>query len=1100
MSHPYPRLHRCSLGLGIARALMPAALLSTTLLSTTLLCTTLLSGATFAANTSASATPSAASGAEPRIDDGVVSGLGIRNIGSAAMSGRISALTAVRRKDNTLTIFVGAASGGVWKSTDGGTTFRPKFDKQPVQSIGAIALDPNNPDSVWVGSGEAWTRNSVSIGDGVYHSADGGESWKNVGLPNSERIVKLSVDPRNGNTVLACVTGKLWSDSNDRGVYRTTDGGKSWSQVLKGNASTGCGGMSVDTKNPDVIFASLWDFRRKGWTFRSGGEGPDSPSNSGLHRSADGGKTWSEVTAGGLPSKPYGRIAVAVAPSDSNVVYAFVEGVKSALYRSDDGGKTWDRRDDSQMMVWRPFYFANLIVDPKNADRLFKTNLSLIQSYDGGKTFSGTGNAHADFHDVWIDPQDPKTVIAGDDGGIWFSKDGAERWWKGNNLPISQFYHVSVDDRDPYQVYGGLQDNSSWVGDSSYPGGITNQRWENIYGGDGFWTFSDPADPDFIYAESQGGSIGRVNRRTLETRDIQPRSSDGEKLRWNWNTPIHMSPNEKGTLYIGSQYLYRTRNQGQTWDRISPDLTTNDPKKQQQEQSGGITVDNSAAEMHTTIYSISESPRDGKTIWVGTDDGNVQVTRDGGKQWKNVVSGAKVPANSWVAYIDASRHAPGTAYVAFDRHTYGEMGPMLYKVSDYGAKWTALSTPQQPKGVRGYAHVLREDPVKPGLLYAGTEFGMWVSLDEGATWAQFKGGDFPAVAVRDIVVQPRDHDVVLATHGRGIWIIDDITPLRALTAETLKLEAAFLPSRPQQQRINTFGGWSEGGASYAGQSATNDVVITYYQKTRHLFGKLTLEVLDSKGNVVETLPASKRRGINRVTWPMNVKPPVVPPAASIAFNSIRGPRVPPGTYTVRMTKGDRVFEDTITVGLDRRATFSVADREANYDATMKVHAMFGRMSDLVAKIQAVRGGADGIAGKLSANDPLRQQLNALSASADTLRKEIVATKEGGAITGEERLREHMDGLYGGLIGHEGKPADTLIAYTGVLQGRLEGLENQFGTLRDGALKQVNDALKAKGMPEIRVPDKAPVAWQYSGDPNAIPAALRNHRKAGKVRK
>ncbi len=1068
---------RTSLGLGVALALMPAAFAST---------------ASLAADT--------ASNADPRLDAGVVSGLGIRNIGSATMSGRISALTAVRRKDNSLTIYVGAASGGVWKSTDGGTTFRPKFDKQPVQSIGAIALDPNNPDSVWVGTGEAWTRNSVSIGDGVYHSTDGGESWKNVGLPNSERIVKLSVDPRNGSTVLACVTGKLWSDSNDRGVYRTTDGGKSWTQVLKGNASTGCGGMSVDTKNPDVIYASLWDFRRKGWTFRSGGEGPDAPSNSGLYRSADGGKTWSEVTGGGLPAKPYGRIAVAVAPSNSSIVYAFVEGVKSALYRSADSGKTWERRDDSQMMVWRPFYFANLIVDPNNPDRLFKTNLSLIQSYDGGKTFSGTGSAHADFHDVWIDPQDPKTVIAGDDGGLWLSKDGAERWWKGNNLPISQFYHVSVDDRDPYQVYGGLQDNSSWVGDSSYPGGITNQRWENMYGGDGFWTFSDPTDPDFIYAESQGGNIGRVNRRTLETRDIQPRTSDGEKLRWNWNTPIHLSPNEKGTLYIGSQYLYRTRNQGQTWDRISPDLTTNDPKKQQQEQSGGITVDNSAAEMHTTIYAISESPKNGNTLWVGTDDGNVQVTRDGGKNWKNVVSGAKVPANSWVAYVDASHHEAGTAYVAFDRHTYGEMSPMLYKVSDYGAKWTALATPQQPKGVRGYAHVLREDPVKPGLLYAGTEFGLWISLDDGATWAQFKGGDFPAVAVRDIVVQPRDHDLVLATHGRGIWIIDDITPLRALTRDVLTQDAVFLPSRPQQQRINTFGGWSEGGASYAGQSASNDVIITYYQKTRHLFGKLKLEVLDSEGNVVETLPASKRRGLNRVAWSMNVKPPTVPPAASIAFNSIRGPRVPPGTYTVRMTKGDRVIEDKFVVGLDRRAKFTVADRRENYNATMKVHALFTRLSDLVAKIQAVRGSADAIAGKLPENDALRSQLTALSASADTLRKEIVATKEGGAITGEERLREHMDNLYGGLINHEGKPADTLIAYTGVLEGRLSSLENQFGTLRDGALKQANDALKTKGMPEIRLPEKAPVAWQYSGNPDAVPAALRNHRKAGKVRK
>ncbi len=1039
--------------------------------------------------------------AEPRIDSGVVSGLGIRNIGSATMSGRVSSIAAVRRKDGALTIYVGAASGGVWKSTDGGTTFRPKFDKQPVQSIGAIALDPKNPDNVWVGTGEAWTRNSVSIGDGVYRSTDGGESWKNVGLPNSERIVKIAVDPRNGETALVCVTGKLWSDSNDRGVYRTADGGKTWTQVLKGgNASTGCGSMSLDAKNPDVVYASLWDFRRKGWTFRSGGEGPDAPSGSGLYRSADGGKTWSEVTGGGLPGKPYGRIAVAVAPSDSKVVYAFVEGVKSALFRSGDGGKSWERRDDSQMMVWRPFYFANLIVDPSNPDRLFKPDLNLIQSYDGGKTFSGTGSAHADFHDVWIDPQDPKTVIAGDDGGLWFSKDGAERWWKAHNLPISQFYHVSVDDRDPYQVYGGLQDNSSWVGDSSYPGGITNQRWENMYGGDGFWTFADPTDPDYLYAESQGGNIGRVNRRTHESRDIQPRASDGEKLRWNWNAPIHMSPNEKGTLYIGAQYLFRTRNQGQTWDRISPDLTTNDPKKQQQEQSGGITVDNSAAEMHTTIYSISESPRDANVIWVGTDDGNVQVTRDGGKSWKNVVAGAKAPANSWVAYVDASPHEPGTAYVAFDRHTYGEMGPMLYKVSGYGAKWTPLVTPQQSKGVRGYAHVLREDPVRPGLLYAGTEFGLWMSLDDGATWAQFEGGDFPAVAVRDLVVQPRDHDLVLATHGRGIWIVDDLTPLRALSADVMRQDAAFLPSRPRQQRIDTFAGWSEGGASYAGQSASNDVIVTYYQKTRHLFGKLKMEILDERGNVVETLPASKRRGINRVAWSMNAKPPVVPPAATIAGNSIRGPRVPPGTYTVRMTKGDRVYEEKIVVGLDRRAKFSVEERKANYDATMRVHAMFGRMSALVAKIQAVRGGADAAAAKLPAGDPLRERLAALSADADTLRKEIVATKEGGAITGEERLREHMDNLYGGLIGYEGKPADTLIAYTDVLQRRLERLETQFGGLRDGALKQVNDALEAKGAPKIALPDKAPTAWRYSGNPDTMPAAFRNHRKAGKLRK
>lgn len=1025
----------------------------------------------------------------PQPDKGVISGLGIRNIGSATMSGRVSAVTAAHRKDGALTIYVGSASGGLWKSSDGGTTFKPKFDKQPVQSIGAIALDPNNPDNVWVGTGEAWTRNSVSVGDGVYRSTDGGESWKHLGLPNAERIVKLGVDPRNGDTALVCVTGKLWSDSNERGVYRTTDGGKTWAQVLKGgNGSTGCGGMSIDAKNPDVVFASLWDFRRKGWTFRSGGEGPESPSGSGFYRSADGGKTWTEVSGGGLPAKPYGRIAVAVAPSDSKIVYAFVESTKSALYRSDDGGKTWDRRDDSQMMVWRPFYFANLIVDPANPDRLFKPDLQLIQSLDGGKTFAGAGGgAHGDFHDVWIDPTDPQQIIAADDGGLWFSKDGANRWWKANNLPISQFYHVSVDDNDPYRVYGGLQDNSSWVGDSSYPGGITNSRWENMYGGDGFWMFADPTDPNYLYAEYQGGTISRINRHTHEGRDIQPRASDSVKLRWSWNTPIHLSPNDKNTLYVGAQYLYRTRNHGQTWDRISPDLTTNDPKKQQQELSGGITVDNSAAEMHTTIYAISESPKDRNVIWVGTDDGNVQVTRDGGKSWKNVIAGAKVPANSWVSYIDAGRFDAGTAYVAFDRHTYGDMGPMLYKTTDYGASWQALVTPQQSKTVRGYAYVLREDPVKRGLLYAGTEFGLWISLDDGAHWAEFKGGDFPSVSVRDLVVQPRDNDLVLATHGRGIWIIDDLTPLRALTPELMQQEAVFLPNRPQQQRINAFGGWSEGDASYAGANAPNDVIITYYQKTRHLFGSLKLEVLDSDGNVVETLPASKRRGINRVAWSMNVKPPVVPPAASVAGNSLQGPRVPPGTYTVRMTKGDRVYEDKIAVGLDRRAAFSVADRKANYDATMVVHAMFGRMSDVVAKIQAVRASADGIGGKLPDNDPLRKQLAALSGRADNLRKQIVATKEGGAITGEERLREHMDGLYGGLLGYEGKPADTLIAYTGVLNGELSAIERDFETLRDGDLAKANAALKAKGLPEIELPEHAPLAWRFSGDPDSMPA-------------
>ncbi|HEX8686690.1 MAG TPA: hypothetical protein VF654_09310, partial [Pyrinomonadaceae bacterium] len=616
---------------------------------------------------------------------------------------------------------------------------------------------------------------------------------------DSERVAKILVDPANTDTVYVCAPGKLWSDSDERGVYKTTDGGKTWAKVLKGaNPSTGCSMMSMDESNPKTLFAGMWDFRRKGWTFRSGGETPESPSASGLFKSTDGGATWTELderSAPGLPPKPWGRVAVSVAPSKPNVVYAFVEAVipRNGLYRSDDGGKTWVAGDRSQNMVWRPFYFANLIVDPQDENKIYKPDLSLIVSYDGGKSFSNiSGGAHGDFHDVWVNPANTDHLIVGDDGGLWYSYDGGNRWWKAQNLPVSQFYHVSTDMERPYRVYGGLQDNSSWVGDSQYPGGITNSRWENMYGGDGFWMFPDPSDPDYIYAESQGGYIGRVNRKTHESRDIKPLPQYKEgKLRFNWNTPIHLSPTQKGTIYLGSQFLFRSRDRGQTWERVSGDLTTNDPEKQRQEQSGGVTVDNSAAEMHTTIYAVSESPKDSNVVWAGTDDGNVQVTRDGGKTWKNVVGNVRgVPKNAWVSYIDAGRFDAGTAFVTFDAHTFGDMSPYVYKTADYGQTWTPLVPAGSP--VRGYAHVVRQDLVNGDLLFVGTEFGLWVSLDGGKVWSQYKGGQMPSVAVRDIAIHPRDNDLVVATHGRGIWVVDDITPLRALTPEALAKDAFFI--------------------------------------------------------------------------------------------------------------------------------------------------------------------------------------------------------------------------------------------------------------------------------------------------------------------
>src|SRR5579871_477304 len=834
-----------------------------------------------------------------------ISGLGARNIGSAAMSGRIAAVTGRQEKDGKVTLFVGAASGGVWKSQDGGTTFKPVFDREPVQSIGAIALDPTNPKVVWVGTGESWMRNSVSVGDGIYKSTDGGETWTNMGLPNSEHITRIVVDPRNGNVVYVCVPGKLWSDSADRGLYKTVDGGNSWSLVLRGsNLSTGCSSIALNPKNPDELLAGMWDFRRKGWTFRSGGDGPDAPSGSGLFHSTDEGRSWTPMTAAankGLPRTPWGRVEVVYAPSNPARVYAFIENVRSALYVSDDGGTTWQERDRSRNMVWRPFYFARLVIDPTNPDRLFKMNLTLIASEDGGKSFTEAGGgAHGDWHDVWINPANPKQVIGGDDGGLWLSYDGGVKWWKGENLPISQFYHVSVDDKDPYQVYGGLQDNSVWVGDSAYPGGITNNRWENLYGGDGFFAFPDPSDANFAYVEYQGGFIARVNRKTLQARDIQPKANYHEKLRFNWNTPIALSPTDRNTVYIGAQVLFRSRDHGVNWERISPDLTTNDPEMQKQEESGGITVDNSAAEMHATIYSISESPRNKNEIWIGTDDGNVQLTRDGGKNWSNVAGNLpQLPKGTWISWVESSRYDPSTAYVTVDRHSFGDMAPYVYRTRDYGKTWTALIGPGTP-GVRGYAHVVKEDPRAPNILFVGTEFGLYVSLDAGTTWAQFHPNNLPDVAVRDIAFQTRDDDLVIATHGRGIWILDDISPLRALRPSVLESDAALVPGRTIQQRIESNGGWADGDAEYSGQNPPDGAVITYYQRARQVIGRLKIEVLNAEGTVVATVPPTNRKGLNRVVWSMRDDPPQTPPGATLVFNATRGPRLPPGAYTVRL--------------------------------------------------------------------------------------------------------------------------------------------------------------------------------------------------------
>ena len=613
-----------------------------------------------------------------------------------------------------------------------------------------------------------------------------------------------------------------------------------------------------------------------------------------------------------------------------------------------------------------------------------------------------------------------------------------------------------------------------------------------MYGGDGFWIWPDPADSTYIYAEAQGGSIGRVNRFTHETRYISPYAHYGEKkLRFSWNTPIQISPNEKGTMYMGAQFLYRTRDHGQSWERISPDLSTNNPEKQKQEESGGVTIDNSSAETNNTIYTISESPKNGQIIWCGTDDGNVQVTRDSGKTWTNLTSKIAgiggAPLTSWV---EASRYDEGTAYVTFDAHMNGDIKPYLFKTEDYGATWKQLDT--AASGVRGYAHVIKEDTVNPKLLFLGTEFGLWISNDGGLRWAQYTGSNFPDVGVRDIVVHPKTSDLVIATHGRGIWIIDDISPWRSLTPEVMAKDAEFLPLPPVVQYVSSNGGWTEGDNSFTGPGRPEDAAITYYQRTRHIFGDLKIEVFDSEGKLVDTVASSKHRGVNRATWSMRMKAPKTPPAASAMYQTAQGPRVLPGEYTVKMTKGDQVYTTKLNIVMDPRATYTIADRKEQLALMLKLGAMLNHMSWAVDAIVGIREGALADAAKVDAKDPLHDQLVSLAKSVDAVRGEIVATKEGGAITGEERLREYLGDLYGDVSGYEGKPSAEQVARAEVMGRQLDETVAKLNQLAANQLPSMNQRLKAKKLPSLEeIPE---TEWQKASVETSSANAARVARE------
>ncbi|MEO8512018.1 MAG: glycosyl hydrolase [Ignavibacteria bacterium] len=961
-----------------------------------------------------------------KVTSALFGALNSRQIGPAPMSGRITAIDAVNSDPRIM--YIGAAGGGVWKTINGGSVFKPVFDKY-AQSIGAITIDQKNPNVVWVGTGESNMRNSVTIGDGLYMTDDAGDNWKKVGLGNTNHIAKIVIDPSNSSIVYVAAPGPLWGDSEDRGLYKTIDGGTTWEKVLYIDEKTGCADVVMDPKNPKILYASMWQFRRKPWAFSSGGEG------SGLYKSIDGGASWDRIDQSFAEDGILGRICLAISPTDPKKIYAIAESKNTGLYESNDGGESWKRNSASGNVVARPFYFSVLAVDPTDGNRIYRPAFSLSISDDGGQSFREASNeggwVHSDLHAIWINPNNPQNIFLGTDGGVYVSYDRGNNFTFLGNLPVAQYYHVNYDLEKPfYNVYGGLQDNGSWIGPSNAPGGIKNSDWQSIGFGDGFQVVADLADNNIVYWESQGGNMFAYNKTSKENKSMQPQTHDEKiKLRWNWNTPIQQSTINPGTIYTGSQFLYRTKNQGDSWERISPDLTTNDPEKQKQEESGGLSVDNSSAENHCTIFTICESPADANIIWVGTDDGNLQVSANDGASWENAVKNIPgLPKNAWVSGIDASKFDRNTAFVTFDNHALGDMKTYVYKTSDLGKTWVSLVTAD----LNGYAHKVKQDIVNSNLLFVGTVFGLYISIDGGSSWVQYNA-NVPNVEVRDINIHPETNDLMIATHGRGIMIVDDLTGIRGVTADLMNTDASFLPTRDNY----TYGGFLNGNypnqaGSFVGPNSTEDASIMYYLKDRVVTGDVKVDIYDGSGALLKSIPGTKRKGLNKITWDMRVKPPKVAKGIRPDFSGFVSPFVPEGTYKMILTAGSKTFEGSIELKIHPLCKHSRSDIALQYETSMKLLKMHEDLAFIVENIGKAQKDAQKLIDDSQGDKALAKEF---IDKLEELRVTLVATKEG-RITGEEKLREKLGEVYTSVTFYNGKPTDSYL-------NRIPGLEKEI---------------------------------------------------------
>lgn len=914
-----------------------------------------------------------------------------RNIGPGGMSGRVTAIDVVQDAPDIM--YVGTASGGLWKSTSGGIKWNPIFDKEVTASIGAVAIQQSNPSVIWVGTGEGNPRNSLNGGYGIFKSLDGGKSWKSMGLEKTRHIHRIKIDPMNPNTVYVGAIGSPWGEHAERGVYKTTDGGETWEKILFVNNKTGVADLIMDPTNPNKLIAAMWEHKRDPWFFKSGGEG------SGLYMTHDGGKNWKKLTAeDGLPKGELGRIGIAIAPSKPNIVYALIEAKKNALYKSEDGGFKWKKVNDKAGIGNRPFYYSEIYVDPQNENRVYSVFTYVNVSQDGGKNFSqlmpaynATNGVHPDHHAWWIHPDNGQFMMNGNDGGLNITKDGGRTWRFIGNLPVAQFYHINTDNEYPYNVYGGMQDNGSWRGPAYVwkDQGIRNSYWQEISFGDGFDVVPDLDDSRYGYTMSQQGFVQRYDHVTGNNYIVRPTPPDADtKLRFNWNAAIGKDLFDNNTVYFGSQFVHKSTDKGLTWKVISPDLTTNDPEKQKQSESGGLTMDATGAENHCTILVIEPSPVEKDMLWVGTDDGRVHYTQNGGATWTEVTQNIKgLPKGSWIPQIKPSNKNKGEALLIANDYRRFNYTPYAYRTKNYGKTWERIV---DGNDVESYTLSIIEDIENPNLMFLGTDDGLYISFNAGEKWQKWTEG-FPTVSTKDLVIHPREHDLVIGTFGRAAWVLDDIRPLRALATDKSMLQKdikIFTPPTAYQAAYQQPTGSRFGAdALYNAENRKKGAMITYFLKegkkespkkdkdssqtkpeanedpTRTEGKKDKQTGVQKKDSImfqfydgdrlIRTIKKKtpEKAGFHRIYWAMDEKGPDRPSRKLRKNKNERGgTNVKPGTYKIKVSYGAFTDETMIEVKSDPRLNVSLTSINEVYDSSKKLESFTQTAADAVRQL------------------------------------------------------------------------------------------------------------------------------------------------------